>query len=215
MDIPIRPPIARLKFLPFNYHEMLGIILCGGASTRMGNDKGLLKQEARTWAQTAFEKLSTLNIAVRFSVNNQQKEAYQKIFSDGDLIVDNTDLSVHGPLLGVLTAHQYNPNQDLFLLACDLPLMDETLLKELFTLSKTNSSYDVFIYSNDNEPEPLCGIYTATGLQKIMNLYAHDKLTRHSMKFMLDHLSVCKVPLTESQKKAFRNFNAHADLNGM
>ncbi len=193
---------------------MLGIILCGGASTRMGSDKGLLKQEAKTWAQTAFEKLSTLNIPVKFSVNNQQSESYQKIFSEKDLFVDDTNLSIHGPLLGVLTVHQQNPNEDLFLLACDLPLMDETLLKELLTLSNTDS-HEAFIYSNDNEPEPLCGIYTAKGLKKIMALYAGGKLIKHSMKFMLDNLSVSKVALTESQKKAFRNFNAHADLNGM
>ena len=194
---------------------MLGIILCGGASTRMGSDKGLLKQEAKTWAQTAFEKLSSLNIPVKFSVNNQQKEEYEKIFSQEDLFVDDQTLSINGPVLGVLSAHLYNSTEDLFLLACDLPLMDETLLKELFTLSKTNSSYDVFLYTNDDEPEPLCGIYTAKGLKKIMALYADDKLIKHSMKFMLEQLSVCKVALNETQKKAFRNFNAHADLNGM
>jgi molybdopterin-guanine dinucleotide biosynthesis protein A len=36
---------------------MLGIILCGGQSLRMGRDKGLLKLEAKTWAQTAIDKM--------------------------------------------------------------------------------------------------------------------------------------------------------------
>ena len=48
---------------------MLGIVLCGGQSLRMGKDKGLLKLEAKTWAQTAIDKIAVLNFPVKISVN--------------------------------------------------------------------------------------------------------------------------------------------------
>jgi molybdenum cofactor guanylyltransferase len=51
---------------------MLGIVLCGGQSSRMGTDKGLMVNEARTWAQTAVDKLTTLLIPVKISVNEKQ-----------------------------------------------------------------------------------------------------------------------------------------------
>jgi len=35
------------------------------------------------------------------------------------------------------------------------------------------------------------------------------------MKFMLEHLSAFHIPITENNKKYFRNFNAHAELNGL
>jgi molybdenum cofactor guanylyltransferase len=131
------------------------------------------------------------------------------------LIVDNASLNVKGPLLGVLSAHLQNPEKDLFLLACDLPLMESNLLKELFALYKQSKKYDVYIFTNNREPEPLCGMYTSKALKKIIALQQADKLTRHSMKFILGQLVVCEIALEENQKVYFRNFNAHADINGL
>ena len=194
---------------------MLGIILCGGQSIRMGSDKGLLVYEAKTWAQTAFDKLSVINIPIKFSVNKKQQKVYEKVFANNVLIIDNAALNIHGPLLGVLSAHLQHPDDDLFLLACDLPLMKTNLLKELFALYRQNKKYDAYIFTNNEEQEPLCGIYTAAALQKISAMQQKSKLTRYSMKFVLSNLIVCEIALLENQKVYFRNFNAHADINGL
>ena len=194
---------------------MLGIILCGGQSSRMGSDKGLLIHEAKTWAQTALEKLAQVNIPIKLSVNEQQQSEYAKVFKPELLIVDDNSLDIRGPLLGVLSAHLQNPDKDLFLLACDLPLMDPNLLKQLFSLYQPAKKYDVYIFTTDKEPEPLCGIYTSKALKKIIALQQQNKLIKHSMKFILSQLIVCEIAAHETQKIYFRNFNAHADLNGM
>jgi molybdenum cofactor guanylyltransferase len=194
---------------------MLGIILCGGQSSRMGSDKGLLVHEAKTWAQTAFDKLSSLKIPIKFSVNNMQQSEYVKVFDNEKLIADNDLLAVKGPLLGVLSAHLQNPDDDLFLLACDLPLMEPNLLKELFALHQQSNNYEAYIFTSNKEPEPLCGIYTSKALKKIIALQKENKLVKHSMKFILSKLIVCEIALHDSQKAFFRNFNAHADINGL
>jgi len=181
----------------------------------MGTDKGLLKLEAKTWGQTAFDKIAALNIAVKISVNNDQFAAYSDVFSTADLVADNPSLSLKGPLLGVLSSHLLYPAEDLFILACDLPLMEPFLLEELKSRYLLHQSYDAHIFTNNNEPEPLCGIYTARGLAVIHNMLQEGRLTRYSMKFMLDHLPVNRIPVSEEQKKSFRNFNAHAELNGL
>ncbi len=194
---------------------MLGIILCGGQSSRMGSDKGLLVHEAKTWAQTAFYKLAVLNISIKFSVNDMQQSEYAKVFTAEKLIVDDTSISIKGPLLGVLSAHLQNPNDDFFLLACDLPLMEPNLLKELFSFYLQSNKYEAYIFTSNKEPEPLCGIYTSNALKKIIALQKENKLLKHSMKFILSKLVVCEITLLESQKIFFRNFNAHADINGL
>ena len=181
----------------------------------MGSDKGLLIHEAKTWAQTALEKLGVLKIPIKLSVNELQQSEYEKVFKSELLIVDNAALDIKGPLLGVISAHWQNPNDDLFLLACDLPLIDPNLLKELFALYTHSKKYDVYIFTNNREPEPLCGIYTSKALKKVINLQQANKLTRHSMKFILSQLVVCEITLHDNQKVYFRNFNAHADVNGL
>jgi molybdenum cofactor guanylyltransferase len=194
---------------------MIGLILCGGQSSRMGSDKGLLKHEAHTWAQTAVDKMAELSIPVKLSVNSTQLPHYATVFPAADLITDTSDLQIRGPLLGLLSAHLQYPTEDIFILACDMPLMETPILKELLNNYHQQTGPDAFVFADGNEPEPLCGIYKSTGLKSIIQLYHSGQLVRHSMKFMLDHINTFLIPIKDEQKKAFRNFNAHAELNGL
>ena len=181
----------------------------------MGSDKGLLKLEAKTWAQTAFDKLADLDFPVVLSVNEKQMNDYAAVFRSTELITDDPALSIHGPLSGVLSVHLRHPAEDLLVLACDMPLMETALLKELLLQYQQYPGKDAFIFTNEGEPEPLCGIYKAKGLAHILVLYKSKQLPKHSMKYMLDHISTHSSPLPDDKKKSFRNFNAHAELNGL
>lgn len=194
---------------------MTGLVLCGGQSTRMGSDKGLLKLQANTWAQTAVDKLTELQIPALISVNRNQYDEYATVFSSQQLIVDNESLRLKGPLYGVLSAHMQYPQKDFVVLACDMPLLETGLIKELILLYQKHTDNDAFVFSNDGQPEPLCGIYKSKGLAHILRLYQSGQLFRHSMKFMLEHISTYTLALPADKKSSFRNFNAHAELNGL
>jgi molybdopterin-guanine dinucleotide biosynthesis protein A len=194
---------------------MLGVILCGGQSTRMGTDKGMIKLHANTWAQTAVDKMALLQMKVVLSVNPSQYNDYLSVFKEEQLIKDNAELSVKGPLAGVLSVHVQYPGEDLFVLACDMPLMETVMLNELLLAASEHPANKAFVFSNEDEPEPLCAIYTAKGLSDVLQLLKANKLPRHSMKFVLEHISTFSIVLAEEQKKYFRNFNAHAELNGL
>jgi molybdopterin-guanine dinucleotide biosynthesis protein A len=194
---------------------MLGVILCGGKSTRMGSDKGLLKLHANTWAQTAVDKIAELELPVVLSVNAAQYADYAAIFSPDQLVTDNMTLQLKGPLCGVLSVHLQYPGEDLLVLACDMPLMEPVFLKELIQQYQSDPDSNAFVYTGDGEPEPLCAIYKAKGLSHIIQLYQTGRLAKHSMKLMIEHLPVNSIPIDAEQKKYFRNFNAHAELNGL
>ena len=194
---------------------MLGVILCGGQSSRMGSDKGLLTMNQKTWTQRALEKLRLIGIPVKISINHNQYLGYNSEFSSVELIVDEPSLTVKGPLLGVLSSHLKYPSEDLFILACDMPLMEPDLLNELYSRYQHQTTAGAIVFTNNGEWEPLCGIYIATGLSYILSLLQSGQIIKHSMKNMLDHLTVKSIALRNDQKKSMRNFNSHSELNGL
>ena len=181
----------------------------------MGSDKGHLVYHSKSWAQHAYDKLKALDIVVNLSVNRQQQNNYEEGFSPNSLMVDVDLLSVKGPLLAVLSAHLKYPEEDLFLIACDLPLMETVVLKELVIIYRQKINYEAYVFTNSDEPEPLCGIYTPKGLARILVLLQQEKLARHSMKYMLSQLGVLYIPLPDEQKVCFCNFNEHSQLHGL
>jgi len=179
---------------------MLGIILCGGESTRMGSDKGLLILNEKTWTQRALENLSLLGIPVKISVNYNQYPHYKSEFPSVELIVDEPSLAVKGPLLGVLSSHLKYPYEDLFILACDMPLMEPDLLNELYSRYQHQTTSGAIVFTNNGEWEPLCGIYSATGLSYILSLLRSGQIMQHSMKNVLDHLITKSIPYGVSKR---------------
>lgn len=194
---------------------MLGIILCGGHSSRMGTDKGLMSHNDEIWAKLAGNKISTLDVPHAFSVNEAQRQSYANSLNEDQLIIDQPGLDVNGPLRGVLSAHLQNPSEDLFLLACDMVLMEGRILKLLSDAYHDDNSFDAYIYNKGGEQEPLCGIYKAAGLEKIVHKLQATGLEKHSMKFVLSQLIVCELIVEEQDYKCFMNFNAHAEINGL
>jgi len=194
---------------------MLGIILCGGKSLRMEADKGLLVHQDELWAQIALAKLSLLGIPVKLSVNSAQMLPYTAHFNAQQLIVDDPLINLNGPLLGLLSAHLRAPDEDLFLLACDLLLMEHRVLEKMLYSYRSMGGAEAYIFTKDGQREPMCGIYTAKGLKNIMLKLQTTGLEKHSMKFMLGNLKVFEMELTGNDHLFFRNFNSHADINGL
>ena len=127
--------------------RLLGVVLCGGESKRMGSDKGLLQDNGKIWAEKISEKLKHQNIPVVISINRDQQAVYGKILNQEELVIDQ--LPMHGPLNGLLTVHQQFPSKDILLMACDLIDMNDIILKELITAYEQNVG-DYFAYEEDN-----------------------------------------------------------------
>jgi len=194
---------------------MLGVVLSGGQSSRMGSDKGLLMLNDKTWTQKAIDTLNNFQIPIVISVNKNQYQDYSSVFPVNTLIPDDPSLQLHGPLCGLLSVHIKYPEEDLLILACDMPLINTKLISELVTKYDTETADDAFIFTNVGEPEPMPGIYRSKGLAYVHKLYRDNQLPRHSMKYMLEHIPTFTSPLPADKKDCFRNFNTHAELNGL
>lgn len=194
---------------------MLGVILCGGQSTRMGKDKGTIHSHSVTWAKLAADKFSALSLRVVLSVNARQYTDYSHTFKDTLLIKDSIEIAVKGPLAGILSVHTTYPEDDLFVLACDMPLMDTRMLEKLLAIYRDQPTAPGYVYLNTHEPEPLCAIYAAKGLAYILHLINEEQLTKYSMKFVLEQLQPITTRLAEDEKKYFLNINTPCELGGL
>lgn len=185
---------------------MLGVVLCGGLSSRMGSDKGLMQKGKCTWGEWSYVKLKSLPLVSFLSVNEQQMEKYSKFFPQDILIVDSED--VKGPLKGILSVHKKFPSEDLLVIACDMQELTDKIIRDLIaTYELHKDSYDFFVFRNDGYYEALCGVYTSKGLKNIMDRKAEGKLDRFSMQYILETGNTYPLSIHGSDMHCFSNYN--------
>lgn len=184
--------------------KLLGVVMCGGESRRMGTDKGLIPQGNKTWAQLTYTKLSELNIPVLVSINPSQMQNYQAIFNADDLVADA--LSLPGPLNGILSVHRAKPNADLLILACDMIDMDKATLQQLITAYQSEPGHGFYAYHNGSYFEPLCAIYTASALAATKQVYLNGALNGFSLQQLLNGVNTKRLQVLNAT--VFNNLNS-------
>lgn len=125
------------------------LILIGGKSTRMGTNKSLLEFHGKPQKDVAKELLENNHLETYFSVANS---------SENDNEISDTFLNL-GPFGGICSAFQKDPNSAWFVLATDLPFVNDELIKLL--LEKRNPSKVATAIKGKNKEfvEPLITIY--------------------------------------------------------
>lgn len=191
---------------------MIGIVLSGGKSTRMGTDKGLMVEDGLNWAQLAFSKLRSLVDEVYVSVSSAQAAKYAGSFGD-KLIIDDQSLSMGGPVLGLLSAHIAHPKEDIIVLACDMPRMEKDPIEYLLRQYKGMPEMETYLFVNDKGFQPLMAIYASALLEKILQDLNAGTLTTFSVKHLVDISKSYQATVPETWKKYFVNYNSHEDMH--
>ncbi len=190
------------------------VLLCGGQSIRMGHDKGLLVKQKLTWAEWGIQLLKSFTDQIILSIKQQQVLSYKKLLTSNPYIIDS--LNIPGPLNGILSVHSIYPNNDLFVLACDMIKMTRETIDILINKYIDNDSYSAFLYERNNRLEPLCGIYTSSGLE-IINEYIQTTFELQMKDFgivnCISLLNAMKIPIPPHQMDDFRNMNTLKDLS--
>lgn len=132
--------------------QLKGLVLVGGKSTRMGEDKGLIDYHGKPQREYVFELLQSVGIEAFVSCRAEQKnEISLPTISDKFVGL--------GPFGAILSAFQSDPNAAWLVVACDLPFVNETALHQLI-LSRDVSKIGTAFYNAETDfPDPLCTIY--------------------------------------------------------
>lgn len=192
--------------------NLLGVVLCGGLSTRMGEDKGMLKvKEEERWAEKMHSLLSKVAPTV-LSINETQKTIYKDFFNIDQLVIDLPIVNINGPLRGLMSVYEKYPCHDLMILPCDLIDFDENALKCILEAYQTGIKYEVIAPLSNDYLQPLATIYKKHGLERLKNWVEDGSLKNRSMMHVLRRLNTLKVPFDKSFDYAFKNFNHPSDM---
>src|SRR5512138_65088 len=138
-----------------NIAPIFGLVLAGGASTRMQQDKALLQYHGRSQIEWAYELIAPFCVATFVSVRADQRE--DPIRSKFPQIVDRQPGS--GPLAGISAALIEDPKAAWLVVACDLPFITEPTIRKLIEERDPQRIATAYRSSHDGLPEPLCAIW--------------------------------------------------------
>lgn len=131
---------------------LYGLVLAGGKSQRMGQDKGLINYHGQPQREHIAQELSAVCEQVYIS-----GRADQEVSSAFPFLPDTfTGL---GPFGGVLSAFQTHPDAAWLVVACDLPLLDQATLQDLIAARNTSKLATAFNSPVNTFPEPLIAIW--------------------------------------------------------
>lgn len=190
---------------------LYGLILAGGYSRRMQQDKALLNYHGQSQLAQSYTLLSSVCSQVLISCREDQAEKEWPLDPALPALPWLYD-RIHnlGPLGGILTAMMAHPQAAFLVVAVDLPWLDLATLAHLIQARRPLGPATAFVSSSDGLPEPLCAIYEPRMRERLFGFWGLGIVCPRKA---LIHSSTHLVALPE----AFRlnNANTPADFEAI
>ena len=174
------------------------IILCGGKSSRMGEDKAFLKIENQTLIEYQAQKMNKI-------FQNVYVSAKKPIPNIKNMILD-TEV-VNSPLHAIKTILSKFENTHVFILAVDVPNISQANIDLLYQNIK---NHDIVSPKIDNMSEPLCSFYS-TSIIDTVNTNIKNK--DYKLKSLLAKVNTKYISFKD--KKEFININTKEDYENL
>lgn len=178
-------------------------ILCGGKSSRMQSEKGLVLFQEKPFIEHIIQAILPISNNIKLITASKEYDylEYEKI---PDLIVDK------GPLGGIYTALSHSETEFNLILSCDIPLISTELLQEL--ISKHIKEAGITIFASESKTHPLIGIYSKNIVSIIKEAIDADELKMMDLLAKLPHQI---INIEESENYPLTNINSADELNDL
>lgn len=184
---------------------LLGGVLIGGSSTRMGRAKHLLRRDGATFAERAVAALRPHVGEVVLLGAGEIPAALAGL----PRLADPPGLA--GPLAGLLAALRWAPGHALLACASDLPLLDAAAAGWLVG-ERRPGRWAIMPSLAPGQVEPLLAIYEAQARSPLEALAAAG---RRAPRELAGHPKVARPTPPAPLARAFTNVNTPADLAGL
>lgn len=173
-----------------------GILLVGGKSSRMGEDKSEL-----VYHGNQPERARLHGILSELCEKTYLCHRHDQCFDEPSIIDPG-----NGPLAAIAAAAEQFPNQALLVLPCDTPLLAKQDIQNLINQRDPTAMATCYISSIDHKPEPLCAIYEPAIFPEIIAALASGN---HCPRRLLEIHPTKNLPLANPQ--ALMNANSPAE----
>ena len=157
-----------------------GLVLAGGKSSRMGQDKGLINYQGEAHRLHLFRLLQPHCKNCYLSIRAEQRQEFN---SEWPVIVDQNEF--RGPFNGLLSAWKTHPQAAWLVLACDLPLFEEKSINLLIKNRKISERVTSLVTEKSGMPEPLAAIWEPEALAEA-HTYLQTAESSCPRKFLLN-----------------------------
>ncbi|MCB0546273.1 MAG: NTP transferase domain-containing protein [Phaeodactylibacter sp.] len=130
---------------------LYGLVLAGGKSERMGQDKGMIDYHGLPQRDYLAELLRHFCTESFISCRPDQSEKVHNALPD--------TFTGLGPFGGILSAFRERPDAAWLVVACDLPLLDEHTISQLVGFRNPSKVATAFNSPSGEFPEPLIAIW--------------------------------------------------------
>jgi molybdopterin-guanine dinucleotide biosynthesis protein A len=154
--------------LPTHKHllEISGIILAGGKSQRMGEDKAFIQIGEKPIIETIIDLFQKVFKETLIITNRKDSYLYLKVGVYEDIFPEQGALG--GLYTGLFRSHTFNS----FVAACDMPFLNEGVIN--FVCQQADG-YDVVVPRTEDGFQPLHALYSKRCLGPIEALLREEK----------------------------------------
>jgi molybdopterin-guanine dinucleotide biosynthesis protein A len=189
--------------------KISGIILAGGRSSRMGQDKTLMSVQAETLIERTVRELGQVAAEIIIASNQNSKYNLPGTMEVPDIFPGKGPLGgIHAGLCAA--RHPYS-----FVVAGDMPFFSAELAR--FLISKISNTYDVIAPEVGGAWEPLCAVYSKTCLRSIEQSLMDDIRNVYGLYKSVKVLKVSEHELSflGESEDVFYNLNTPKDYQAI
>jgi molybdopterin-guanine dinucleotide biosynthesis protein A len=198
----------RIKDMRPHLKGITGVILAGGKSTRYGSNKALAEVHGTKLIERVVRAIEPLFERLLLVTNTPHEYSYLELPMVEDIIKGL------GPIGGIHTGLETISDEAGFFVACDMPYLNENLLRYMVTLKK---DFDAVIPRVGRMVEPLHSLYTKQCLpilRESIDSQVHQ-IMRFFQKIRVRYVDEEEMRSIDPRLRSFFNINKPEDLRGL
>lgn len=176
-------------------------ILIGGKSSRMGQDKALLKLKKKSFLDILINEFSDFDELI---ISLDYLDRYKELDCEK---VEDTIKNI-GPIEGIRQILKKSKNKYNFICAADMPFLKKEMVEYIKTF--ISSDFDCYVVCDEEREHPLCAVYSKDMIPVIDEMIENKnyKLIQLISKVRTKYID---LKYTNFDKKMVQNINTYSE----